>query len=427
METPHKLRVANEEETPEKPENSTEKYRKKIEPWLTAVFQSEHFNLLLGSGFPIAVGHAADAKATGMGLFDLGEFTTVINEHATASAKATERGEANCEDQVRSALALIAGLKIQKDARADTLKTALDFALNAFLRSLLDTEAVIEAKICTNDEKGLEARKQLTSFLLSFASRAATRERLHIFTTNYDRLIEYGCDMLGLRTIDRFVGTLSPVFRSSRIEVDMHYSPPGIRGEPRYLEGVVKLTKLHGSLDWKFENGKLTREALPFGPSKEFPVYKKEVSDTVMIYPNPAKDVETLEYPYAELFRDFSAAVCRPNSALVTYGYGYGDDHINRIIADMLTIPSSHLVIIAFSDEGGRVARFCDRIGKPAQITLLIGPHFGALQNLVDYYLPKPAIDTITFRAAELRERRGEKYEPREPATTIVPLAEEII
>jgi hypothetical protein len=27
-----------------------------------------------------------------------------------------------------------------------------------------------------------------------------------------------------------------------------------------------------------------------------------------MIYPNPAKDVETTQYPYAELFRDFAAA-----------------------------------------------------------------------------------------------------------------------
>src|SRR5664280_44497 len=417
MATNHLLRVGTEEETPEKPEANPEGYRKKIEPWLTAVFQSEHFNLLLGSGFTSAVGFAASAQATGMGLFDLGDLTPTINEHAAASALKAGRGEPNCEDQMRSALALIAGLRIQKDARADSLKDALDTALKTFLMSLLVTEAAIAAKLDGEDEQGLMAKKQLTSFLLSFASRAATRERLHIFTTNYDRLIEFGCDILGLRTIDRFVGTLAPVFRSSRIEVDMHYNPPGIRGEPRYLEGVVKLTKLHGSLDWQFNNGRLTREPLPFGPSSDFPAYKKEVSDTVMIYPNPAKDVETLEYPYAELFRDFSAAVCRPNSALVTYGYGYGDDHINRTIADMLTIPSSHLVIIAHEDVGGRVKRFCNRVGKPAQITLLIGPHFGALPNLVDYYLPKPAIDTITFRAAELRERRGERFQPPSPVS----------
>ena len=56
-----------------------------------------------------------------------------------------------------------------------------------------------------------------------------------------------------------------------------------------------------------------------------------------MIYPNPAKDIETAYYPYADLFRDFSASLCRPNSSLITYGYGFGDDHINRVIAGRQT------------------------------------------------------------------------------------------
>src|SRR5205823_9231741 len=84
----------------------------------------------------------------------------------------------------------------------------------------------------------------LASFLLSFASRAGTRDRLQLFTTNYDRFVEFGCDRAGIRLIDRFVGAIEPVFRASRLNIDMHYNPPGIRGEPRYLEGVIRLTKL---------------------------------------------------------------------------------------------------------------------------------------------------------------------------------------
>ena len=78
-----------------------------------------------------------------------------------------------------------------------------------------------------------EAFNYLVSFLMSFANRPNTRERLHIFTTNYDRYIEAGCDVAGLRLIDRFVNTLRPVFRTSRLNVDLHYNPPGLRGEPR--------------------------------------------------------------------------------------------------------------------------------------------------------------------------------------------------
>ncbi len=33
---------------------------------------------------------------------------------------------------------------------------------------------------------------------MSFASRTATRDRLHIFTTNYDRIIEVGAELAGL-------------------------------------------------------------------------------------------------------------------------------------------------------------------------------------------------------------------------------------
>jgi len=125
-----------------------------------------------------------------------------------------------------------------------------------------------------------------------------------------------------------------------------------------------------------------------------------------MIYPNPAKDIETLEHPYAELFRDFSAALCRPNSALVVYGYGFGDDHVNRVIADMLTIPSTHLVVISYDWSGGRLRSFLDAHGRDAQVSLLVGPKLAGLETLVRSYLPKPAIDTISLRRADLLRRR---------------------
>jgi hypothetical protein len=212
--------------------------------------------------------------------------------------------------------------------------------------------------------------------------------------------------LAGLRIVDRFVGALSPVFRSSRIEVDMHYNPPGIRGEPRFMEGVVRLTKLHGSLDWRYDFavGAIRRYAVPFGAPANHTDIPAKPLDTVMIYPNPAKDVETTAYPYAELFRDMAAALCRPNAAVVTYGYGFGDDHINRILIDMLTVPSTHIVIIAYAADD-RIKNFCART-RSAQVSLLIGPHFASLDNLVERYLPKPALDYVTGRLTELMRDR---------------------
>ncbi len=126
-----------------------------------------------------------------------------------------------------------------------------------------------------------------------------------------------------------------------------------------------------------------------------------------MIYPNSTKDKETAEYPYVELFRDLASAIIRPNSTVVVYGYSFGDDHINRVLIDMLTIPSTHLVIIAYKDVGSRIKGFYSKAKRPVQITLLIGSHFGELKTLVDNYLPKPAIDRTTYKMADLLKARG--------------------
>jgi hypothetical protein len=396
------------------------KLRKEIEPWLTAVFQSEHLSLLLGSGFTSAVALAAGGTALSMDTCEWGcDLKEQVDRYAAESALTCGRGSPNIEDQVRAAMQLQSGLEVMGDPRAADWKAEIDTQLKSFMDSVLETEgSIVNAEAASR----AEAEDKLVSFLLSFASRTATRERLNLFTTNYDRLIEYGCDLAGLRVLDRFVGSLLPVFRASRVNIDIHYNPPGIRGEPRYLEGVVRLSKIHGSIDWRWENKDLRRYNVPFGAAPNYPDIPQDLSQSVMIYPNPAKDVETLDYPYAELFRDYAAAVCRPNSSLVTYGYGFGDDHVNRVIRDMLTIPSTHLVIIAWdeTDPGRadhpsnasrqRIIEFCRKVGKSAQISLLLGSHFGHLDNLTQYYLPKPAIDQITIRKTRLVEQRGEAY-----------------
>lgn len=315
-----------------------------------------------------------------------------------------KRGTANIEDQFRSALALLDGLGVIDKGAEKTLKDAIDAQMAAFLSSLLVTESGIVAG--KDQASKVAAEGLLQSFLLSFASRAASRERLHVFTTNYDRLVEHGCDCAGLRIIDRFVGALNPLFRASRVEVDVHYNPPGIRGEPRFMEGVIRLTKLHGSLDWLFNKSerRILRKAIPFGAPTDHTDIPKSPIDTVMIYPNPAKDVETTQYPYAELFRDFAAAACRPNAVVVTYGYGFGDDHVNRVLLDMMTIPSTHLVVMAYAADD-RLKAFIEKT-RDAQVSLLIGPHFSDLATLVSNYLPKPALDYITGRMTELMKHR---------------------
>lgn len=422
------VRVGSYEWSADEQPSDLGEHRRHVEPWLAALLQAEHLNLLIGSGLTLAIASQAGVSGLDMGMHSFQRtMADAVEKAAKKSAERCQRGEPNIEDQIRVILELIGGLRVlaegvesgrygshpAKDAVGllGEWETELDNFLLGFAKKILATEREMERVFRTEPEKGEQARYLLGSFLLTFASRAASRERLHIFTTNYDRLIEYGCDMLGLRILDRFVGQLSPIFRSSRLGVDFHYSPPGIRGEPRYLEGVIHMTKLHGSIDWRREEEssgryEIRRCGIPFGAVESDACLPSRPRDSIIIYPNPAKDVETLEYPYADLFRDFAAATCQPNAVIVTYGYGFGDAHINRVIRDMLTIPSTHLAILSYNDPGGRIQRFCETVGHEEQITLLIGSHFGDINTLVERYLPKPAIDRTTWRMVEILNRR---------------------
>lgn len=399
--------------------------RARIEPWLVALFQSEHLALLAGSGLTTAV-HLLAAKMRGAGMSDCvgtGKLAGLIDKAAAESAKLAGREpkplpddvsrRSNIEDKIRVANELLRGYEILgEEQKANEVRAAIEAALRSLAMAVLGDERNI---VSAEPKARQDAFDTLVSFLASFASRTGTRDRLHVFTTNYDRVIEFGAELAGIHLLDRFVGSLTPIFRSSRLDLDLHYNPPGIRGEPRYLEGVVRFTKLHGSLDWVQSGRDVRRLGLPFGAKDvesylHAPGLDSASPNALMIYPNAAKDRETAGFPFVELFRDMASAVCRPNSCLVTYGYGFGDEHINRVIEDMLTLPSTHLVIISYDDPLGRMRELAEK--RPAQVSLLIGPKLADISTLANHFLPKAAIDRATSRMSEvLKSRFGTKSE----------------
>jgi len=383
-----------------------------VQAFVSALLQSDHLSLLVGAGFsralvaaaadavrdssvsgPLVAATASPPTETAMAAaIETGHkgIDDAIQGHATEVAKISGRGAPNLEDFLSTAITVARGLEIVNDARAKDVSAAVQSAVSRLVGSVVADEARIAESAATESNRPILLGG---AFLATFASRLPTRDRLHVFTTNYDRVIEWAADQVGLRVLDRFVGALRPTFRSSRLEIDYHYSPPGPLRDPRHLDGVVRLTKLHGSLDWVWA-GDVHRLPSEFGSAVN------AGADALLVYPQAAKDFETTYYPYAELFRDFAAATCRPESVLITYGYSFGDSHINRVIRDMLTVPSTHLLIISRTDDDGRARRFADSC-HPRQVSLLIGPVFGELGNLVERWLPWPTLSGITARQAE--------------------------
>ena len=81
---------------------------------------------------------------------------------------------------------------------------------------------------------------------------------------------------------------------------------------------------------------------------KEYPIdfirNQKDISNSffrdLLIYPSATKKTYTLDYPYSELFRQFANSIIQSQSALITYGYSFSDEHVNDIIYQALSIPS---------------------------------------------------------------------------------------
>lgn len=87
----------------------------KIKSWLTALFQSEHLSLLLGSGLTKAISIIAGIDSQDMSRIKFsGEFAEEIEEKANIEADEKDRGKANIEDDFRVAFDLYKGLVIQK-------------------------------------------------------------------------------------------------------------------------------------------------------------------------------------------------------------------------------------------------------------------------------------------------------------------------
>ena len=124
--------------------------RQRIEPWLTALVQSEHLSLLIGSGLTHAVHQIAAGEALpGMQSIPFNVFNDEISEGAKRIAKVAGRNNGNFEDQVRVASELFRGLEIIASTKAETanehgqvedLRKDLTNFLELFAASILEGE-----------------------------------------------------------------------------------------------------------------------------------------------------------------------------------------------------------------------------------------------------------------------------------------------
>lgn len=178
-----------------------------------------------------------------------------------------------------------------------------------------------------------------------------------VFTTNYDLFNETAMDRRGIPYCNGFQGVIERRFNPAVFRYALAEQLDITSRKWSAVDSFVYLCKLHGSVNWIEDSETLF-------PVRELQNTPADPTKRVLVYPTPAKQSASFAFPYADLFREFQNRIVRDQSVLITIGYSFGDEHINNIIFQALTIPNFRL--IAFLPP--------DIEGVPAQLRGLLDP-----------------------------------------------------
>ena len=198
---------------------------------------------------------------------------------------------------------------------------------------------------------------QYQHFYQSLATRSRGLAPPWVFTTNYDLFNEQAMDRCCISYSNGFSGTVERRFNPSTYRLALAEQLDITSRRWAAVDGFVHFCKLHGSVNWTEKEAGLfpiQESHAPLDPSK----------DRVMIYPTPSKQTASFGSPYSDMFREFQRQVIQDQSVLVIMGFSFGDEHVNNIIFQGLTLPSFRL--IAFMDpETNDITRKLAVLGDP--------------------------------------------------------------
>ena len=245
-------------------------------------------------------------------------------------------------------------------------------------------------------------------FYKKLVLRDRSLPRPWVFTTNYDHFSELAMDRLGIPYANGFSGVVERRFNPAIFRYALAEQLDVASRKWTAVDAFVYLCKLHGSVTW-------TEDDHGLFPIKE--VWPPDSTNQMLIYPTPAKQNSSLGSPYADLFREFQSRIVREQSVLITAGYAFGDEHLNNIIYQALTIPTFRLVIFAAPDTEGEIAKL--RALRDPRIWIIggNGPAEGTRAHyfdmIVEHFMPQRPSDRIDDAVrkvlSELAPRRDDE------------------
>lgn len=322
------------------------------------VLNSKNLSFLIGSG---CSSHWSETTGGEVGIPTMGPMASRFLEPPA--------GEEIVTGDERSQAKRLLGLDLADPRYAKNLETLMEvlygyrFVLEHSGREdLLEARPLVESLIskvtqfvletCRSgpfSESDTSVQKLYESFYRKLVHRDRALPRPWVFTTNYDLFSETAMDRLGIPYINGFQGSVERRFNPAIFRYTLAEQLDLSSRRWSSVDSLIYFAKLHGSVSWE------SREDGLFPVVETSP--KLVTNDNLLIYPTPAKQNASFASPYSDMFRELQTRVAREQSAFVTLGYSFSDEHVNNIIFQALTIPTFRLIAFVDPSANATISR----------------------------------------------------------------------
>ena len=207
--------------------------------------------------------------------------------------------------------------------------------LEQFLRLVESLEDEIQSDIYRQYEfipNTINVITQAYFPLLDMIYKTSNLNQIPIFTTNYDRVIEEFCNHTSITCIDGF--------KKGANTEDFVWQPADFAKESKKAKQIVKLFKLHGSLNWRRRSDgtpvKVGAEERTRGT--------RRFIENVLIY--PAEKVKPETEPFSSLHEWFKN-VFNESRIVIFIGFAFRDRYLNEIISQGSKSKGKQLIIVS--------------------------------------------------------------------------------
>ena len=306
--------------------------KKAMEAWagaeraLAELLQCDHLMVLAGLGTSLCI-KKVDGKTlfpTMTGLWDAARAAVGAGDFDKVRAHVNHTAGENIEDLLSRCLMSVelapkaAGTAPQTPDILGFIKKAEEAIRNA-CRQTLNEDAT-----ATHEE-----------FLRRLTRRAPRRPRACVFTTNYDQCFDVAAARIGLTVIDGFTFSAPPRFLPEMFDFDV-VTGSSYSKEPDFIPRLLRLFKLHGSVDWHPGDGSIEKRA--------------DTDRPVLIYPQSGKYAASYSPPFLEVMSRFQGMLRNRNVGLLVVCCGFNDLHLAEPVLAAVKSNTSLRVVVCAPD-----------------------------------------------------------------------------